>query len=196
MDFKSNYLKYKEKYITLKNNIISNGNSLEKYGGACETLVKQLNEHDYKLVEAAVEFCNIHCDKDEEALYPLVAAMIHRDGTIVYGLAAKGPLSNSVHGEHSVLTNARIKDHNRDNFMSLVCVSKNLKFKSPCGNCRELLKHHYPNLDIIVPDLKEPENTAKLVKIKSKYLLPYPYESGVTLKESKLDVLTDVTTSI
>jgi len=44
--------------------------------------------------------------------------------------------------------------------------------------------------------LKDPENTAKLVKIKSKYLLPDLYESGVTLKESKLDISTVITTRI
>jgi cytidine deaminase len=113
------------------------------------------------------------------------------DGTVVYGLAARGPLSNDVHGEHSVLTNARIKDKNINNFRSLVCVTLNLKFKSPCGNCRELLKHQCPNIDIIVSD-PDTKPTGKLVKIKSKYLLPYPYQSGETREESKLDIGIDV----
>ena len=190
MDFKLKYLKYRNKYLSLKNNIIPDGiTKFEKYGGAGEgeTLTKQLNESDGILVKKAKEYATLHCDK----LYTLVAAMSHEDGTIVYGLASRGPLSNDVHGEHSVLTNARIKDHDRSKFKSLVCVTLNLKFKSPCGNCRELLKHHYPNLDIIVSD-PDAEIPNKLVKIKSKYLLPYPYQSGETREESKLDKASDV----
>jgi len=188
MDFKSKYIKYRNKYISLKNNIIPNGIiKKEKYGGNGEYLIESLNESDGILIQKAKEFATLHCDK----LYPLVAAMSHEDGTIVYGLAARGPLSNDIHGEHSVLTNARIKDHDRNKFKSLVCVTVNLKFKSPCGNCRELLKHHYPNLDIIVIDY-DAEIPNKLVKIKSKYLLPYPYQNSETRDESKLDKPIDV----
>jgi cytidine deaminase len=188
MDFKLKYLKYRNKYLSLKNNIIPDGiTNQEKYGGNGEYLIESLNESDGILVQKAKEFATLHCDK----LYPLVAAMSHEDGTIVYGFASRGPLSNDVHGEHSVLTNARIKDHDRSKFKSLVCVTLNLKFKSPCGNCRELLKHHYPNLDIIVIDY-DAEIPNKLVKIKSKYLLPYPYQSGETREESKLDKPIDI----
>ncbi len=49
------------------------------------------------------------------------------------------------------------------------------------------LKHHYPNLDIIVPIVAGVESVENLIKIKSKYLLPYPYESGDTRPESKLN---------
>jgi len=180
MDYKLKYFKYKNKYLSLK--------KLEIYGGAGESLIEPLSDEDKILVEKAKEFAVAHCDP----MYPLVAAMYHDDGTIVYGLAARGPLSNDVHGEHSVLTNARMKDKNRNNFKSLVCVTLNLKFKSPCGNCREVLKHHYPNLDIIVTD-PDAELPGKLVKIKSRYLLPYPYQSGETRPESKLDIPIDIT---
>jgi len=187
MDSKSKYLKYKEKYLSLKNNSIT---KLEKYGGAGESLVESLNADDIRLVREAIKFGHLHLD---DKFYNLVAAMLHKDGTIIYGLASRSPLSSTeVHGEEAVISQARIYDHNRDNYKSLVCVTISVKFKSPCGNCRELLKHHYPNLDIIVPDLEDPENTDKLVKIKSKYLLPYPYQSGDTREESKLDIPIDV----
>ena len=192
MDFKSKYLKYKNKYLSLKNNIIPDGiTNQEKYGGAGESLVESLNADDIKLVQEAIKFGHLHLD---DKFYNLVAAMLHKDGTILYGLASRSPMSSTeVHGEEAVISQARIYDKNRDNYKSLVCVTISVKFKSPCGNCRELLKHHFPNLDIIVPDLEDPDNTDKLVKIKSKYLLPYPYQSGDTLKESLLDIPIDVT---
>ena len=193
MDFKSKYLKYKNKYLSQKNNIIPNSiTQLEKYGGACKSVVEQLDDNDKTLIFAALTFSKEYCN---EQFYPLVAAMRHNDGSFVYGLAANGPLSNSVHGEHSVLTNARIKDKNIDNFSSLVCVSHSNKIKSPCGNCRELLKYHYPNLNIILYENDDTELSKKsLIKIKSKYLLPYPYQSGQTLDNSKLDKPIDVVT--
>ena len=57
------------------------------------------------------------------------------------------------------------------------------KIKSPCGICRELLRYHYPNLYIIVPYNLEitiitKKNFSNLKKIRSKYLLPYPYVSS------------------
>jgi len=177
MDFKLKYLKY-----------------LNKSGGAApepnKSLVEQLNYNDLTLIEETLKFGEKHLDLES---YNLVAGMLHKDGTIVYGLASRSPMSSSeVHGEEAVLSQARIYDHDVTNFKSLVCVTVNVKFKSPCGSCRELLKHHYPNLDIIVPDVRDPENYKKLVKIKSKYLLPYPYESGDTRPNSKLNEVIDV----
>lgn len=172
MDYKLKYLKY-----------------LNKTGGAVpessKSLVEKLSVKDLTLIESAILFGEKHLDIES---YNLVAAMLHKDGTIIYGLAVRSPLSSSeVHGEESVISQARIYDHDSTNFISLVCITINVKFKSPCGSCRELLKHHYPNLDIIVPDVTDPENFEKLVKIKSKYLLPYPYQNGDIRPESKID---------
>jgi cytidine deaminase len=179
MDVELKYLKYKHKYDYIKTFI-----------GGSESLTEQLNTNDLTLVESAIKFGEEHLD---DKLYNLVAAIQHKDGTILYGLASRSPMSSSeVHGEESVISQARIYDKDRNNFKSLVCVTISVKFKSPCGSCRELLKHHFPNLDIIVPDYKDPENIKKLVKIKSKYLLPYPYESGDTTPESKLGEPIDV----
>lgn len=171
MDYKLKYFKY-----------------LDKSGGGVPTsLVEQLNEDDHRLIYAAKVFGLDDKHLDDES-YNLVAAMLHENGTIVYGLAVRSPLSSSeVHGEEAVISQARIYDHDSTKFKSLVCITKKEKFKSPCGSCRELLKHHYPNLDIIVPDVTDPENFEKLVKIKSKYLLPYPYQNGDIRPESKID---------
>ena len=43
----------------------------------------------------------------------------------------------------------------------------------PCGICRELLRFHYPDIDVILVD--ESTKDSKIIKIKSKYLLPFPY---------------------
>ena len=66
------------------------------------------------------------------------------------------------------------------------------KIKSPCGICRELLRYHYPDLYIIVPrdlnNVKIKENNFNdLIKIRSKYLLPYPYISSKLPEISKIN---------
>jgi cytidine deaminase len=83
--------------------------------------------------------------------------------------------------------------------------------KSSCGACRELLRYQYPNIYVIVPDptneiaIKKPKDiptidlssdyktfsdyikTLGLVKIKAKYLLPYPYINSDILEASRWD---------
>ncbi len=125
MDFKLKYFKY-----------------LDKSGGAVpesnKSFVEQLDKDDKKLIGAAIEFGEKHLDHES---YNLVAAMLHKDGNIVYGLASRSPMSSSeVHGEEAVISEARIYDQDVTNFKSLVCVTVNVKFKSPCGSCRELLQ--------------------------------------------------------
>ena len=44
---------------------------------------------------------------------------------------------------------------------------------APCGTCRELLRFHYPNINVIILD--ESSEKHELFKIKAKYLLPFPY---------------------
>lgn len=200
--FYKKYLKYRDKYIKLK----EYSKQLELYGGKGETLTEPLTDIDLSVITELRKFVTANCNE----LYPLAAAIRHKDGTILYGLAARSPLANNVHGEHAAVSQARIKDTNRNNFTTIVCISFRQKFKSLCGNCRELIKHHYPNIDVIIPDpsgkkvlqplpgsvsssASEPLVVQKLVKIKAKYLLPYPYESGETLPESELDVNIDVT---
>jgi len=202
--FYKKYLKYREKYIKLKKYSNQYPKQIELYGGKGETLIEPLTEGDFQLIKELRKFVTANCNE----LYPLAAAILHKDGTILYGLAARSPLANNVHGEHAAVSQARIKDKNRNNFTTIVCMSVKQKFKSLCGNCRELIKHHYPNINIILPDpsekkvlpplpgsgsASEPLVVQKLVKIKAKYLLPYPYESGETLPESELDVNIDVT---
>lgn len=200
--FYKKYLKYRDKYIKLK----ECSKQFELYGGKGETLTEPLTDIDLSVIAELRKFVTANCNE----LYPLAAAIRHKDGTILYGLAARSPLANNVHGEHAAVSQARIKDTNRNNFTTIVCISFRQKFKSLCGNCRELIKHHYPNIDVIIPDpsgkkvlqplpgsvsssASEPLVVQKLVKIKAKYLLPYPYESGETLPESELDVNIDVT---
>jgi len=202
--FYKKYLKYRDKYLKLKEYSKQYPKQIALYGGKGETLLKPLTEGDFQLINELRKFVVANCNE----LYPLAAAILHKDGTILYGLAARSPLANNVHGEHAAVSQARIKDTNRNNFTTIVCMSVKQKFKSLCGNCRELIKHHYPNINIILPDpsekkvlpplpgsgsASEPLVVQKLVKIKAKYLLPYPYESGETLPESELDVNIDVT---
>lgn len=176
MNYKKKYIKYKIKYLTLKNmytNIQIGGGYLE------ENVIRELNEQDNILIKKLEEFIKDNCNEN----YPLAAGILHKSGIIQYGLASKSPLGYDVHGEHAVLSQARIFDKNKKNYLSLVAISSKNKLKAPCGICRELIRYHYPEIYVIVPHHK----TGKLVKVMAKYLLPYPYISTQLPEESKLD---------
>lgn len=174
MDYKEKYIRYKTKYLELKNmnNQIGSG-YLE------EDVIKELDEQDNILIKKIEEFIKDNCNEN----YPLAAGILHNSGIIQYGLASLSPLGYDVHGEHAVLSQARIFDKNKKNYVSLVAISGKNKLKAPCGICRELIRYHYPEIYVIVPHHK----TGKLVKIMAKYLLPYPYVSTQLPEESKLD---------
>jgi cytidine deaminase len=142
-----------------------------------EPIIAELDENDNKLIEELKRFAIIHCD---ENYHQLATGMMHESKKIIYSLASKSPGGYAVHGEHAIISCAKLYD-NYKRYISLVSVSKSGKIKAPCGICRELLKHHYPNLYIIVPDGE------KLIKIKAKYLLPFPYVMSEMTEESKLD---------
>ena len=149
-----------------------------------QNIVEQLNDMDEKLLEKTKEFMMKYCNEN----HPLAAGMIHKDGTIVYGLSSTNPLGNDVHGEHSVISQAHIYDKNNENFIGLVAMTKpkeNSKYriKAPCGICRELIKQFYPNIYVIVPD----NDPTKFVKVIAKYLLPFPYVSSKVINQEKLN---------
>jgi cytidine deaminase len=194
------YLKYKNKYSNLQNTLM--------FGG---TIPENTTDEDMLLINNLYFFAKAYTDKE---YHPLAVAMLHKSGQIIYSLASKSPMGNDVHGEHAIMSAAKIYDPDRK-FETIVCmtlhekayegerisidqVKHNIKdeikleikideykIKSPCGICRELLKHHYPNISIIVNNPNK--STNKFVKIKTKYLLPYPYTSTKTLDISKYD---------
>jgi ribosomal protein S18 acetylase RimI-like enzyme/cytidine deaminase len=173
--------KYIEKYILPKTE-----QKLEtKKSHTDQNVVEKLDEMDEILLKKTKEFMIEHCNSD----HPLVAGMLHKNGHIVYGLSSTNPLGNDVHGEHSAISQAHIYDKNKENFISLVCMTppKNndtkYRIKAPCGICRELLKQFYPNIYIIVPD----NDPIQSVKIISKYLLPFPYVSSRVPVVEKLE---------
>jgi cytidine deaminase len=159
--------------------------------------MEELTDNDIELLNQLYLFVNEKCNND----HPLASAIIHKDNKIIYGLSSKSPLGYDVHAEHALVGNAHIYDNNNDNFLSLISMTRSFqdidgnntyKIKAPCGICRELLRYHYPNLYIIVP--RNPEitiitkrNLNDLIKIKSKYLLPFPYISSKLPLESKIE---------
>ena len=134
-------------------------------------------------------------------MYSLVTALRHGPSKeILYGLASRSPMGSDAHAEPAVVSAARLRDPIRTNFTTIVCITSTGKFKAPCGSCRELLKHHFPHVNVIVPDPSiavptplPPNYIDNLVKINVKYLLPYPYQNGDIREESKLDKNIDVT---
>ena len=163
--------------------------------------IRNISESDINLIKNLKNFVNQNCDKE----HPLACATNHGDGSYIYGISSNCPLGNDVHAESTLVANAFIYDKNKNNFLSLICMTKNnniseeqddnvikYKIKAPCGICRELLRYHFPNIYIIVPKnsdiilLEESELQENLVKIKAKYLLPFPYVSTKLPVESKI----------
>jgi cytidine deaminase len=160
-------------------------------------IMEELTDLDKELLRKLHFFVNDKCCNE----HPLASAIIHKDSNIIFGLSSKSPLGYDVHGEHTLVGNAFMYDNNANNFLSLVNMTRSLpdddgnntyKIKSPCGICRELLRYHYPNLYIIVSrnlnNIKIKENNfSELIKIKSIYLLPYPYISSKLPEISKIN---------
>ncbi len=159
--------------------------------------MEELSDNDIELLNKLYSFVMDKCNKD----HPLASAILHKDKKIIYGISSKSPLGYDVHAEHVLVGNAYVYDNNSDNFSALINMTKSLpdvngnntyKIKAPCGICRELLRFHYPNLYIIVPRNSETtlitnKNFKDLIKIKSKYLLPFPYISSKLPLESKIN---------
>ncbi len=148
-------------------------------------IVKNLSLEDYRLLDNLNIFINHYCNED----HPLATGFLHKDGTIIYGLSTKNPMGYDVHGEHSAVSQAHIYDQNPENYVTIVSMTKSksknkkYKFKGPCGICRELLRHLYPNCYVISPE--HTKNIPK--KIMCKYLLPFPYTSSKLRRKSMLN---------
>ncbi len=148
-------------------------------------IVENLSSEDYRLLDNLNIFINHYCNED----HPLATGFLHKDGTILYGLSTKNPMGYDVHGEHSAVSQAHIYDQNPENYVTIVSMTKSksknkkYKFKGPCGICRELLRHLYPNCYVISPE--HTKNSPK--KIMCKYLLPFPYTSSKLRRKSMLN---------
>ena len=153
--------------------------------------VKELDDNDIMLIKRTYDFVMENCSD----IHPLGTAILHNTTHIIYGLSSNSPLGYDVHGEHVVIGNSYVFDKNNKNFSSLVSLTRTnenkYKIKSPCGICRELLRYHYPDLYIIVPKSTDvitvdDNNFNELIKIKAKYLLPYPYISSKLPNDCKI----------
>jgi cytidine deaminase len=180
MLYKNKYIIYKNKYLNLKKLMIAG------YDDSIlnPNITDKLNELDKELIEKVNEFIKINGSED----HLLATGIMHKTGHVVYGLSARNPLGNEIHGEHSVISQAHIFDNNRENFIAIVSMTKSkdsmdYKIKAPCGMCRELLRYYYPNMYSIVRS----HNSNDIIKVINKYLLPYPYVSTKLPDASKLN---------
>ena len=153
--------------------------------------IKQLDTNDILLIKKTYDFVIENCNDN----HPLGTGILHNTNHILYGISSNSPLGYDVHGEHVVIGNSHVFDKNNKNFSSLVSLTrttdKKYKIKSPCGICRELIRYHYPDLYIIVPKstdviIIDDNNLNELIKIKAKYLLPYPYVSSKLPDDCKI----------
>jgi len=153
--------------------------------------IKELDDNDIFLIKKTYDFVIQNCNDN----HPLGTGILHNTNHILYGISSNSPLGYDVHGEHVAIGNCHVFDKNNKNFCSLVSLTrttdKKYKIKSPCGICRELIRYHYPDLYIIVPKCTDvitvdDNNFNELIKIKAKYLLPYPYISSKLPDDCKI----------
>lgn len=152
----------------------------------------ELNENDIYLINKLKEMTNTVTQGSDGEFYNiiekktsdytrhcLITGMLHKDKKqIAIGLSCNSPTGNTSHGESAAISSAYLVDPSPNSWISIVSLvpSSEIKIKSPCGICRELLNYHHPDIYVIV---QEP-----LKKIKAKYLLPFPYVNTEINKNS------------
>ena len=107
--------------------------------------------------------------------FPVACGILDSNNKMFFGLSQSSPSGLNICAEPSAISNATLNSKTKK-FKSIVAIrgkSEPMTILPPCGICRELLRFHYPNIDVIIMD--ESGETDKILKLKAKYLLPYPY---------------------
>jgi hypothetical protein len=156
MSYREKYLKYKAKYLALKGgaNEVMPLNELDKklIFDLYKVTIRQPITHDgitYKTIGKERTF-GAGPDAINYMRHALIAGMIQENGEMAVGLSSKSPTGVDAHGEPAVASAAYLLDPVATNWKSLVCLvpptanTVQVKVKSSCGTCRELLRYHYP----------------------------------------------------
>lgn len=132
----------------------------------------QLNEDDYKLIEAAISVlkANFHPIKHQ------VGSAVRAASGKIYTAVNVYSIGYGLHAE-AVALGAAISNSERE-IVSVVAVKKieeDYPVVSPCGNCRQLILD-YAHQATVIFNFK-----GQAFKTKASELLPGPYETSFTL---------------
>ncbi len=138
----------------------------------CKNVLVNINKYDKELILKCEKLIKKYYIKDKHAV---ITGILDSDNKMFFGLSQGSPSGVSICGEPCALSQATLKSKT-GKFKTIVSLRGKLEpplVIPPCGICRELLRYHYPNINVIILD--ESSEKHQLKKIKSKYLLPYPY---------------------
>jgi len=138
----------------------------------CKNIKININKKDKELIEKSIKILKKFYEKEK---HPVVTGILDSNDKMFFGLSQASPSGLNICAEPCALSNANLKSKTRK-FKSIVSFrgkSDPPNILSPCGICRELLRFHYPNLNVIVVDESNEKHT--VFKMKAKYLLPFPY---------------------
>ncbi len=131
--------------------------------------MKKINENDKKLIEAAFKQLEKNSDYDNSPFSNKASIVMGESGKFYSGINLSlwyGACSEVIAIGSALASGER-------NLITIVATGKDASGKPqiivPCGNCRQLMAKHCPNIDIIIYDGK------KYVKVKPGELLPYQY---------------------
>lgn len=130
----------------------------------------ELTEADHQLIEAA----KVQLDKAYEPVWHTVAGAIRAaDGSVYSGVNVDSSVGSGggICGEMAALS-AVVAAGEKAGIRTIVAVSKD-GVLPPCGVCRQTLRTHAPQVEVIVPN----EN-GELIKVSQVQLLPYAYDNS------------------
>lgn len=131
--------------------------------------MKKINEKDKKLIEAAFQQLERNSDYDNSPFSNKASVVLGESGKIYGGINLS--LWYGACSEVIAIGNALANGERK--LVTIAAAGKDAKGVSqiivPCGNCRQLMAKHCPNIDIIIFNGKD------FVKVKPSELLPYQF---------------------
>jgi len=137
----------------------------------------KLTKQDQELIELAGKVAKKNVDlypNDDFAVGCVVKA---KSGKIYKGINIK--TSHSICAEQVAIGQAfTCGERELDTIVAVRYENNEYKVLSPCGLCRYIFNQFKLNMNVILTDVK----TNKILKVKAKELLPYPYSISIRKK--------------
>lgn len=131
-----------------------------------------LSKKDKELIEIASEVLERNCNLYESRDLHVACALLAKSGKVYTGINIK--TSHSVCAEQVAIGQALTQGERE--FDTIVAVKfdddGSIRVVSPCGLCRYIINNLNLTMNVILEDVYN----NKVLKIKSKDLLPYPYK--------------------
>ena len=131
-----------------------------------------LSKKDKELIEIASEVLEKNCDLYESRDLHVACALLAKSGKVYTGINIK--TSHSVCAEQVAIGQALTQGERE--FDTIVAVKfdddNTIRVVSPCGLCRYIINNLNLDMTVILEDVYHD----RVLKVKSKDLLPYPYK--------------------